>query len=109
MQQHSKLYSEIFPEDLMLATFGTTTPPQSKKNEYFFNCWMDWRDNELKTEILNAHGPTPVQFKNLVKTVCKKMGLKEFWDFQVRGFTVRFKESEMKAFFKISVGNKWTT
>jgi|LauGreDrversion4_2_1035121.scaffolds.fasta_scaffold158064_3 hypothetical protein len=109
MQQHSKLYSEIFPESLMMETFGTTTPTQSKKNEHFFNCWMAWRDNEFKTSALFVPAITPVQFKNLVKTSCKQMGLREFWDFQVRGFTVRFRDSEMKAFFKISVSNQWTT
>jgi hypothetical protein len=109
MQQHSKLYSEIFPESLMMDAFGTTTPSQSKKNEYFFNCWMSWRDNEFKTSALFVPAITPAGFKTLVKTSCKQMGLKEFWDFQVRGFTVRFRDPEMKAFFKISVSNEWTT
>jgi len=109
MQQHSKLYSEIFPESLMMETFGTTTPSQSKKNEYFFNCWMKWRDNEFKTAALFVPAITPAQFKTLVKASCKQLGLREFWDFQVRGFTVRFRDSDMKAFFKICVSKEWTT
>ena len=67
MQQHSKLYSEIFPESLMMDAFGTTTPSQSKKNEYFFNCWMSWRDNEFKTSALFVPAITPAGFKTLVK------------------------------------------
>ena len=94
----------------MMETFGTTTPSQSKKNEYFFNCWMVWRDNEFKTSALFSKSQTPHQYKALVKSVCKKIGLLEFWDFQVRGYTVRFREPEMLAFFKISAGEKqWTT
>jgi hypothetical protein len=102
MQQRSNLYSELFPEDLMMQTFGTTTPSQSKKNEYFFDCWMQWRNNEIKTSALFTPTTTPTQFKTLVKVTCKQMGLREFWDYQVRGYSVRFREPEMKAFFKIS-------
>ena len=86
----------------MMEAFGTTTPAQSKKNEYFFDCWMEWRNNEFKTAALFSPTTSPVQFKTLVKTTCKQMGLREFWDYQVRGYSVRFREPEMKAFFKIS-------
>ena len=102
MQQHSKLYSELFPEELMMQTFGTTTPSQSKKNEHFFNWWVEWKNNEIKTAALFSPATTPTQFKALVKASCKQMGLREFWDYQIRGFSVRFREPEMKAFFKIS-------
>lgn len=102
MQQHSALYTELFPEDLMMQTFGTTMPAQSKKNEHFFNCWMEWRNNEIKTSALFSESTSPSQFRFLVKTNCKQMGLREFWDYQIRGFSVRFREPEMKAFFKIS-------
>ena len=96
----SKLYTEIFPDDLMLEAFGTTMPSQAKMNEYFFNCWMDWKDNEIRI----TDNKTLSAVKKLVKNKCRSMGLREFWDFQSRGYSVRFKESEMLAFFKISSG-----
>jgi hypothetical protein len=98
MAQHSKLYSAIFPEELMLAAFGTTRPSQSQKNEYFFNCWMEWKKYEMK----GISSMRPHQFKTQVKAVCEQIGLKEFWDYQTRGFTVRFRDAEIRAFFKIS-------
>lgn len=109
MPQYSKIYSDLFPEELMMQTFGTTSPSQSVKNEHFFNCWMKWKINEFKTSALISPTTSPTQFKTLVRHSCKQMGLREFWDYQVRGFSVRFREPEMKAFFKISAGEKWTT
>ena len=101
--QHSEIYSNLFPEDLVMAVFGTTMPSQSKKNEYFFTCWMSWKDNELKTNTVVS----PSVFKKSVKDICNQIGLKEFWDYQTRGFSIRFKEQEMLAFFKISVSDNW--
>jgi hypothetical protein len=47
-------------------------------------------------------------FKKSVKEKCNQLGLKEFWDYQSRGFSIRFRDTEMLAFFRISVGDKWT-
>lgn len=102
--QRSEIYSNLFPEELMLEAFGTTMPSQSKKNEYFFTCWMNWKDNELRTNTVLSPGV----FKKSVKDICNQIGLKEFWDYQTRGFSIRFREQEMLAFFKISVSDKWT-
>lgn len=102
--QRSEIYSNLFPEDLMLSAFGTTMPSQSDKNAYFFNCWMNWKDNELRC----FSTVTPSVFKKSIKETCNQLGLKEFWDYQVRGFAIRFKDTELLAFFRISVGDKWT-
>lgn len=103
MQQRSRIYADIFPDDLMFDAFGTTMPTQAAKNEYFFNCWMDWKNNELKTTSTVA----PSAFKKNVKEKCIQIGLKEFWDYQTRGFSIRFKDAELLAFFRISIGDKW--
>ena len=108
MVQRSNLYASIFPEDLMMEAFGTTMPTQSAKNEYFFNCWMDWKNNELRTFVTIP----PSTFKGQIKRICNSLGLKEFWDYQTRGYSVRFKDAEMLSFFKISTSAgdiKWTT
>jgi hypothetical protein len=51
---------------------------------------------------------SPSVFKKAVKDVCSQIGLKEFWDYQARGYSIRFKDTELLAFFRISVGDKWT-
>jgi hypothetical protein len=104
MQQRSKIYLEIFPDELMLKAFGTTMPSQAAKNEYFFNCWMSWKENELRTFTTIP----PSMFKTSIKEKCNQLGLREFWDYQTRGFAIRFKDAELLAFFRISVGDGWT-
>jgi hypothetical protein len=104
MQQRSKLYANLFPDELMLEAFGTTMPSQSDKNAYFFNRWMDWKNNEIRFTTITS----PSIFKKAAKEACNQIGLKEFWDYQARGFSIRFKDAELLAFFRISVGDKWT-
>jgi len=95
MQQRSAVYSSIFPDNLMMEAFGVINPSQTQKNEYFFNCWMKWKVNEIRTTSVTS----PTTFKNNTKEKCNQIGLKEFWDFQIKGLSIRFKDSETKAFF----------
>lgn len=95
MQKRSLVYSSIFPDDLMMEAFGVINPSQAQKNEYFFNCWIEWRVNEIKTNNVVS----PHVFKTATKDKCNRIGLKEFWDYQVKGFSIRFKDPETKAFF----------
>lgn len=104
MQFRSSIYTNIFPDELMLSAFGNLMPSQSHKNEYFFNCWMDWKVNEMR---VSTRFP-PSTFKKEIKDICNQIGLREFWDYQTRGYTIRFKYAEILAFFKISAGDKWT-
>lgn len=100
----SDTYQNIFPDDMMLAAFDTTTPTQQQKNEYFFNCWMNWKDNACKCITTT----TPSSFKTATKKFCNEAGLKEFWDYQVKGYQVRFKEPTMKAFYKVAMQGQFT-
>lgn len=96
----SEVYQNIFPDELMLSAFKTTTPSQQQKNEYFFNCWMDWKNNECKGSLAVISNAS---FKSITKRFCESMGLKEFWDYQIKGLQVRFKEPTMKAFYLVAV------
>jgi len=91
--QRSKTYQEIFGDDEMLEAFGTLTPSVSERTAYFFESWMDWRPTRVK---LKAH------FDHVTRSMCKELGLKEFWDFQVRENEVRFKDEETKAWALMS-------
>jgi hypothetical protein len=85
--QRSKTYQEIFGDEEMLEAFGTLRPSVSERTAYFFERWMDWRPTRVK---LKAH------FDQVTRNMCKELGLKEFWDFQVRENEVRFKDDETK-------------
>jgi hypothetical protein len=99
--KRSKIYCDIYPDDLMLAAFGTISPSITERNEYFFNKWMSWRDQRLLLP--------PGMSKQHVNTVCKNLGYRDFWDYQIRGRTVRFSDPDMLAFFRLSASEfKWS-
>ncbi len=100
----SKTYQHLFPDDLMLSAFNTTTPTQQQKNEYFFNCWMNWKENECRCNTQTSSS----LFKSLTKQFCDGMGLKEFWDYQLKGHQIRFKEPTMKAFYLVAMQGQVT-
>lgn len=101
----SEVYQNVFPDELMLSAFGTIAPSQQQKNEYFFNCWMSWKHNECKGSV---SATTQSFFKNTTKKFCDGIGLKEFWDYQIKGLQVRFKEPTMKAFYLVAMQGQIT-
>lgn len=40
-----------------------------------------------------------------IRKILDNMGLREFWDYQLRNGEIRFCDPECLAFFKISAGN----
>tara|TARA_B100000900_G_C20588850_1_gene720792 strand:+ start:1918 stop:2247 length:330 start_codon:yes stop_codon:yes gene_type:complete len=91
--QRSKTYQSIFSDDDMLEAFGTLRPSVSERTAYFFESWMDWRSTRVK--IKNRHDI-------ICRNLCKELGLKEFWEFQVRENEVRFRDNETKAWALMS-------
>ncbi len=110
----SSVYMEIFPDDEMIEAFGHLQPSLSERNAYFFDKWMEWRSNRIKIppEIVNglASKRTPgvimggkkKEYEGAIREVCKGIGLREFWDYQVKPGEVRFAQSDYMAMFKIN-------
>ena len=94
----SNTYMELFPDDEMLDAFGVLTPSLSERNAYFFDKWMEWRPTRMKIHHIKSK-----KTENNIKETCKAIGLREFWDFQVRQGEVRFAQSDYMALFRI----KW--
>ncbi len=46
-KSHSKYYTTLFPDDIMIEVFGHTEPSPSDRANYFKNMWYEWSDNEL--------------------------------------------------------------
>lgn len=44
---HSKYYTTLFPDDMMLDVFGHKDPTPSDRANYFKNLWNEWSDNQL--------------------------------------------------------------
>lgn len=103
----SKTYLEMFPDDEMVENFGHLTPSPSERNAFFFDCWMDWRINRLKLPIRRTEAGHPViqsRFnpETIALAIGKDIGLRQFWDFQVKPGEVRFKDEGEMALFKIN-------
>lgn len=99
--RRSKIYRELYPDELMMSAFGTLTPSLTERNEYFFKNWMNWADHSLRL-------PRNIS-KQYVNKICKNLGYRDQWDYQARGATVRFSSAEQLAFFKLSASDvKWS-
>lgn len=94
----SKTYLDMFPDDEMVENFGHLTPSPSERNAFFFDCWMDWRINRLK--LPKKH--SSFNPETIALAIGKDIGLRQFWDFQVKPGEVRFKDEGEMALFKIN-------
>jgi hypothetical protein len=93
-QERSETMQALYPEDLMMKTFGTLYPTSPQRSTYFFNKWCEWKTHSACIKEL--------QPQLRLETLCKQMGLKPLWDFQIRGSQIRFCDAESMAFFKIA-------
>lgn len=81
----SDIYQSIFDDEFMQTTFGTLRPTVEERTKYFFDCWMDWRDN--RAIVLVRWTPDLRQMLNT-------LGLREMHDYQIRNKEIRFKRKE---------------
>jgi hypothetical protein len=93
----SETKNKIFPDDIMLETFGTTKPDTKIKHRYFFNQWMLWKDNRY-LRLDNSRSLDP----DTTRARLADLGLREFWDYQLRPNEIRFAEPEYLAMWKLS-------
>jgi hypothetical protein len=98
--KRSEIYKEIFDDDEMLTAFGKLNPTVKERTAYFFDCWMDWRNNRLRfsNKIITSD-------REFLKEKLKQIGLRDLWDYQFRNNEIRFKNTESLAFFKIVAGD----
>ena len=97
----SNIYMELFPDEEMIDAFGHLTPSVAERNAYFFDKWMDWGTNRLKIQYKDESRG----IENRIKNTCKTIGLREFWDFQVRQGEIRFAQPDYMAMFRIKWDN----
>lgn len=80
----SSIYQDLYPDDLMMATFGTLTPSNQVKSEFYHSSWLNWRAHSFNYDNreFNVHE---------VKKILKNLGFKDFFDFQIRPPQIRFR------------------
>lgn len=100
----SKTYMDLFPDEEMIDAFGHLQPSITERNAFFFDQWMDWRVNRIKIKGASSKAQSS-KTENEIKSICKLIGLREFWDFQVKPGEVRFAAKDYMAMFRIKWGD----
>lgn len=95
----SSTLQRIFPDEYMLEAFGKLNPSRSERTVYFFDKWCEWHNNKIKISHLNTQKIHDIQ------KILDQLGVKEFWDYQMRNGEIRFIDSETLGFFKISAAH----
>lgn len=92
----SQFYQNLYPDDLMIKTFGTLTPTTSQKSEYYHTSWRDWSEHAFNYDYKEYSA-------NEVKRILKDLGLRDIFDFLVRPNQVRFRLASDLAVAKLAV------
>lgn len=95
----SSTLQRIFPNEYMLEAFGKLNPSRSERTVYFFDKWCEWHNHRVKISHLNTQKIYEIQ------KILDHLGVKEFWDYQMRNGEIRFVDAETLGFFKISAAH----
>lgn len=95
----SSTIQKIFPDEYMLEAFGKLNPSRSERTLYFFEKWCEWHNYKIKI----VHLPSNKIYD--IKKLLEQLGVREFWDYQMRNGEIRFADSETLGFFKISASH----
>ena len=104
MRKKVQTWSDLFPNDLV-EDLGLETP--EARSEYFLDLWLEWESTSIKLRKRNMpsmyarYGDW--QAREEVLSFARKHDLKEFWDFQVRGEEIRFKDENNALLFRLTL------
>lgn len=93
--KRSSIHQAMYPDDQMMEAFGKLNPDTTERTAYFFELWMIRKPYEIKF----ADGPATHH------EICKSLGLRSPWDYQVQGNAIRFDNAEQFAYYRITKGN----
>ena len=103
---HSKYYTTLFPDDVMIEVFGSVQPTPSERANYFKNMWYKWSAHEIvmpkRTGLERVlHEKLEPHMKALFEwQVRPEMKLDATMDMK-KVLVLRFKDAELCALGKI--------
>jgi hypothetical protein len=103
MQTLQTLFPQSKVESIDSNIDMTTTAGRS---EYFSKCWEEWEANEVKVSFMPTSYTSMYSYITVspaVREFAKKHDLHEFWDFLIKGNTVRFKDANIAMFFRLTI------
>ena len=99
-------WSDLFPDEVV-KQLDLATP--EKRSDYFMELWDDWASTEI--DLTPYHKDLAYKkshrhewyIESPVRAFAKKQGLREFWEFQVRGNAIRFADEDTALHFRLSI------
>lgn len=95
--KNNALYKYLYDEEFLIQTFGTLEPSIDQRTKKFFDIWCEWDSTQM---FLKRD-----QHMTNIKSLLKGVGLKEFQDYQIRGYELRFKDDATKAISLLVLGD----
>lgn len=96
--------STLFPQELW-GDVKLDTPEE--RAVHFNKLWHEWEDTEIKLPrgdtTMIATRYEYLDAKHITRKFANKYNLKEFWDYQLRRNTIRFKDEHNAMLFKLSL------
>lgn len=99
-----KTLSKIFPK----SKFDTDISTVAKRTDLFMKLWEDWGNNEVQLKSYN-HGHSLMGSARVIgnteqlRPFAEKNKLEMFQDYLIKGNIVRFKDSDMAFYFRLSI------
>lgn len=98
-------WSDLFPDEVV-KQLDLATP--EKRSDYFMELWDDWASTEIDLthyhkDLTNQSRRHEWYIESPVRAFAKKQGLREFWEFQVRGNAIRFADEDTALHFRLSI------
>ena len=104
-----KVNSLLSAEQLM-EIFATKSPTLMERAEYFANLWDSWIDNQvvLPRKAVEHYSRYKLELeyldvKSVIRDFTKKYDLREMVDYQIKGHTVRFADSQYAFLMRLSI------
>ena len=85
-------WSDLFPDDVV-KQHDLTSP--AKRSKYFMQLWDSWSATNHQRYEWYVDSP--------VRAYAKKLGIKEFWEYQLRGNCIRFKDEDTAFLFRLTI------
>jgi hypothetical protein len=99
-------WSDLFPDDVV-KQHDLTSP--AKRSKYFMQLWDSWSATEIdlsnykKPKTSPGHNRYEWYVDSPVRAYAKKKGIKEFWEYQLRGNCIRFKDEDTAILFRLTI------
>lgn len=90
------LVDYLYDKEFLISTFGKLDTTVSERTKKFFAMWCEWDSTRM---FLKKENRIPN-----IKKLLKNQGLKEMQEYQIKGYEIRFKNTDIMAIAKLTIG-----